>query len=87
MHGASTVSALILFAFEFTILLVHALATGAKYVLHLCDTRMEGRWANKPLFMFAVEFVSDLARLLLYLVFFGAVAVYVLRFAVHLRPV
>jgi E3 ubiquitin-protein ligase synoviolin len=43
-----------------------------KYLLLVIDNRLEGRWANKSTWMFYLEFTSDLVRLFLYVIFFGA---------------
>jgi hypothetical protein len=41
---ASLPSVLILFGFEYAILGVHAVATLARYTLHLIDARIDGTW-------------------------------------------
>jgi hypothetical protein len=52
-------------------------ATVAKYCLYLLDARWEGRWANKSLVLFAIEFSADLMNLALYIAFFMVVTAYV----------
>ena len=52
---------------------VFPLSLCIRYILHLIDARWDGRWTNKPLLLFAVEFLADFVRLFLYLVFAGAV--------------
>jgi hypothetical protein len=80
LRNQGQISTLILFAFEFTILFVGCGGVCGKYIIHLVDLRMDGRWANKSLCLFAIEFVSDIARLLLYITFFGVVSLYVFIF-------
>lgn len=54
-----------------------AIATGLKYALLCIDSSMEGRWENKSAWMFFLEFIADLVRLFLYLLFFMIICTYV----------
>lgn len=59
----------ILFVFEFTILIVANFGTFAKYLLTLNDARLNGQWHNKSVWMFYLDFTTELIRLFLYLIF------------------
>ena len=61
---------LVLFAFEFTVLLIELVSDFVRYVFHVIDLYLEGRWEAKGLFSFYNEQVSDLCQLTLYLAFF-----------------
>jgi hypothetical protein len=63
---------------QYLILFVGNAATVAKYGLYLLDARWDGRWANKSLFLFAIEFSADLLHLALYIAFFMVITAYVL---------
>lgn len=58
---------------QFLILSVIIVSTALKYVLVSIDNRMQGRWANKSSYLFYLEFLTELTRLFLYLVFFMVV--------------
>ncbi|DAZ99105.1 TPA: hypothetical protein N0F65_008410 [Lagenidium giganteum] len=66
----------ILFGFEFLILFVTLVAIFLRYVLYVIDARMEGTWTNKFTYLFYLELVSEIIKLLVYLVFFMLIFTY-----------
>ncbi|KAJ1927987.1 E3 ubiquitin-protein ligase hrd1 [Tieghemiomyces parasiticus] len=74
LNGA--LSILVVFGFEFAILLTSLQSTIAKYVIYAVEQRRPGHWESKPMYIFAVELVSDLLQLLLYLAFFALITSY-----------
>ena len=69
-------SVLLLFAFEYTILLTSLAAAAVKYGLHAADSWAEGGWEGKGVAVFYLELVTDLVNLLVYLAFFLIVFAY-----------
>ncbi|CAI5708405.1 unnamed protein product [Peronospora destructor] len=69
-------SVCILFGFEFLILMVTIAATFLRYVLYVVDSRMDGDWANKFTYLFYLELVSEVAKLVVYLIFFMLIFTY-----------
>ncbi|KAJ2822631.1 E3 ubiquitin-protein ligase hrd1, partial [Coemansia furcata] len=67
---------MIVFGFEYALLLARFMATGAKFVLNVIDLARGGEWEDKQTLVFYVELVYDLARLVVYLFFFAAVMTY-----------
>ncbi|TDH71763.1 hypothetical protein CCR75_001793 [Bremia lactucae] len=63
-------SVFILFGFEFLILTITIAATILRYLLHIVDSRMDGAWTNKFTYLFYLELVSEITKLVVYLVFF-----------------
>ncbi len=61
---------LVLFAFEFTVLLIELCSDFVRYVFHAIDLRMDGRWDSKGLYSFYNELVTDMCQLTVYLAFF-----------------
>ena len=43
-------------------------ATFLRYVLYVVDSRMDGAWTNKFTYLFYVELVSEVTKLVVYLV-------------------
>ncbi|KAL2915351.1 E3 ubiquitin-protein ligase hrd1 [Polyrhizophydium stewartii] len=66
-------SMIVVFAFEYTILLVLVVSVLAKYILHTIDLRSEAHWDDKSMYFFYVELFSDFFKLVSYVVFFGVV--------------
>ncbi|KAI9914341.1 hypothetical protein PsorP6_006885 [Peronosclerospora sorghi] len=69
-------SVFILFGFEFFILFVTVVATFLRYVLYVVDSRMDGTWTNKFTYLFYLELVSEILKLVVYLVFFMLIFTY-----------
>ncbi|CAI5739488.1 unnamed protein product [Hyaloperonospora brassicae] len=69
-------SVIILFGFEFLILLVTIVATSLRYVLYAVDSRMDGSWTNKFTYLFYLELVSEVVKLVVYLIFFMLIFAY-----------
>lgn len=67
---------LVLFAFEFTVLLIDLSSDFVRYVFHVIDLRMDGRWDDKGLYSFYNELVTDMCQLTIYLAFFLYVNTY-----------
>ncbi|KAJ2899423.1 E3 ubiquitin-protein ligase hrd1 [Coemansia aciculifera] len=67
---------MIVFGFEYALLLARFMATAAKFVLNSIDLARGGEWEDKQPLMFYVELVYDLARLVVNLFFFIAVMTY-----------
>lgn len=67
---------LVLFAFEFTVLLIELCSDFVRYVFHAIDLRMDGRWESKGMYVFYNELVTDLCQLTVYLAFFLYVHIY-----------
>uniref|UniRef100_K3WJK4 RING-type E3 ubiquitin transferase n=1 Tax=Globisporangium ultimum (strain ATCC 200006 / CBS 805.95 / DAOM BR144) TaxID=431595 RepID=K3WJK4_GLOUD len=63
-------SVFILFGFEFLILFITLVAIFLRYVLYVVDSRMDGTWTNKFTYLFYLELVSEIVKLVIYLVFF-----------------
>ncbi|KAJ2768618.1 E3 ubiquitin-protein ligase hrd1 [Coemansia nantahalensis] len=61
---------LIVFGFEFALLLVRLAATTAKLALNAAEVVRGGEWDNKATYVFYVDLLDDLCRLLVYLGFF-----------------
>lgn len=43
-------------------------ATFLRYVLYVVDSRMDGAWTNKFTYLFYLELVSEVTKLVVYLV-------------------
>lgn len=69
-------SVFILFGFEFLILLVSLIAIFLRYVLYVIDARMDGNWTNKFTYLFYLELISEICKLVIYLVFFMLIFTY-----------
>lgn len=61
---------LVLFAFEFTVLLIELCSDFVRYIFHAIDLRLDGRWDSRGLYSFYNELVTDLCQLTVYLAFF-----------------
>ncbi|KAK9370170.1 hypothetical protein V1509DRAFT_328391 [Lipomyces kononenkoae] len=73
-HGPSM---MVMFAFEFAILVTTAMATAGRYVLSLIELRIVARsnddidgWERKGEFLFYLDLVTDFVKLFIYLGFF-----------------
>eukprot|EP00286_Rhodomonas_abbreviata_P018742 CAMPEP_0181301132 /NCGR_PEP_ID=MMETSP1101-20121128/7259_1 /TAXON_ID=46948 /ORGANISM="Rhodomonas abbreviata, Strain Caron Lab Isolate" /LENGTH=336 /DNA_ID=CAMNT_0023406413 /DNA_START=442 /DNA_END=1448 /DNA_ORIENTATION=+ len=69
-------SFLLLFAFEYVILVSDVVSTFFKYVLYMIDIRRHGRWSNKAVYLFYLNLITDLFQLFVYLIFFSIVLSY-----------
>lgn len=67
---ASSGTMLVLFAFEFTVLLIELVSNVVRYVLHIVDLYLESRWEAKGLYSFYNELLSDMCHLAVYVAFF-----------------
>ncbi|KAJ3098248.1 E3 ubiquitin-protein ligase hrd1 [Phlyctochytrium planicorne] len=66
-------SMMIIFGFEYTILISLIFSVSAKYVLHTIDLRGEHPWENKSMYIFYLELVVDFFKLITYFLFFAIV--------------
>ncbi|KAH9244589.1 hypothetical protein BASA81_017996 [Batrachochytrium salamandrivorans] len=66
-HGPTM---MILFAFEYSIMLVVICSIFTKYILHSIDLQNETPWEEKSIYFFYVELTVDFLKLLGYSVFF-----------------
>lgn len=73
---ASRGTMLILFVFEFTVLLIELISDVIRYVFHAIDLYLEGRWEGKGLFSFYSELVTELCQVCVYVVFFIYVTIF-----------
>ncbi|KAJ3414705.1 E3 ubiquitin-protein ligase synoviolin [Chytridiales sp. JEL 0842] len=69
-------SMMIIFGFEYTILVTSVLSTLMKYILHTIDLRRENPWEEKTMYLFYVDLVVDFFKLLTYFAFFAVVVHY-----------
>ncbi|KAJ1978928.1 hypothetical protein H4R34_003025 [Dimargaris verticillata] len=67
-------SILVVFGFEFAILLVMLLATVAKYTIYTLDRQRADSWDSKSMCIFFVDLAADFLQLILYLGFFALIA-------------
>ncbi|KFH67493.1 hypothetical protein MVEG_06225 [Podila verticillata NRRL 6337] len=61
---------MIMFGFEYTLLVTNLMASFGKYVLHTIDMRREEPWENKSMLLFYLDLVADFVKLVTYLIFF-----------------
>lgn len=61
-------SVFILFGFEFLILLITLIVIFLRYVLYVIDARRDGNWAYKFTYLFYLELISEIIKLVLYMV-------------------
>lgn len=69
-------SMMILFGFEFLILLATVVSTAAKFIINVIDSRQQGTWERKGAIILYLEVITDIFQLLVYLVFFGLIITY-----------
>lgn len=69
-------SVLILFGFEFGVLVINVLNLFARYILHLIDMRFTNGLVSKGLYVMLVDLICDALRFLTYVAFFCLVFVY-----------
>jgi E3 ubiquitin-protein ligase synoviolin len=63
-------SMMILFAFEYALLLISIISMMIKYSLNCYDLYLEGQWESKGVITLYVDFVIDIVQLILYVAFF-----------------
>jgi E3 ubiquitin-protein ligase synoviolin len=73
VHGRS---AIILFGFEFGLLLVYMLNLTVRFIIQIVDSLSEQEITSKGLYLMLVDMVCEIIKLLTYLAFFGLVFVY-----------
>ncbi|KAJ2297064.1 hypothetical protein IWW54_006848 [Coemansia sp. RSA 2705] len=67
---------MIVFGFEYALLLVCFAATAAKFVLNAIDISRGGEWEDKATYVFYVDLADDLAKLIVYVGFFFTLTTY-----------
>ncbi|KAG0342850.1 E3 ubiquitin-protein ligase hrd1 [Podila humilis] len=80
MHAATEVmtkepNMMIMFGFEYMLLVTNLMASFGKYVLHTIDMRREEPWENKSMLLFYLDLVADFVKLVTYLVFFMVILI------------
>lgn len=66
-------SMMIIFGFEYTILVTLMSSVIIKYIIHSMDLRNEQPWENKSMYIFYVDLVVDFCKLVTYFLFFAIV--------------
>ncbi|KAI7871734.1 hypothetical protein BDF14DRAFT_1873318 [Spinellus fusiger] len=61
---------MIMFGFEYTILICIMMSIIGKYVLNIIDMRSEEPWEGKSIFVFYLDLITDFFKLVTYIVFF-----------------
>ncbi|KAJ1840612.1 E3 ubiquitin-protein ligase hrd1, partial [Coemansia sp. RSA 486] len=74
---------MVVFAFEYMLLLVRFMSTCARFVLNTVDISRNGEWEEKQSFVFYVELIHDAAKFLIYLGFFCTLTLYY-RLPIHI---
>ncbi|KAJ2856174.1 E3 ubiquitin-protein ligase hrd1 [Coemansia erecta] len=74
---------MIVFAFEYMLLLVRFTSTFAKFILNAVDIGRDGEWEEKQSLVFYVELVHDAVKFLVYLGFFCTLTLYY-RLPIHI---
>ena len=69
-------SVLLLFGFEYTILLVQLIAMYINYIVHCIDKRYNNEWKYKSIILLYVDILTDLMKLILYIGFFAIICTY-----------
>jgi E3 ubiquitin-protein ligase synoviolin len=73
VHGRS---AIILFGFEFGLLLVYMINLTVRFAIQIVDSLSETEITSKGLYLMMIDMVCEIVKLLTYLTFFGLVFVY-----------
>ncbi|KAI8977428.1 hypothetical protein BDF20DRAFT_820497 [Mycotypha africana] len=63
-------SMMIIFGFEYTILICSILSTIGRYIINLIDMRTEQTWEGKSMYIFYLDLITEFFKLVTYLVFF-----------------
>ncbi|RCH89324.1 E3 ubiquitin-protein ligase hrd1 [Rhizopus stolonifer] len=63
-------SMMIMFGFEYTILICIIASTIGKYIINIIDMRSEQTWEGKSMFVFYLDLVTDFFKLITYSLFF-----------------
>ncbi|RKO83984.1 hypothetical protein BDK51DRAFT_26157, partial [Blyttiomyces helicus] len=74
---------MIIFGFEYTILISLNVSTFVKYVLHTIDLRGERPWEDKPMYIFYLDLVVDFFKLVTYFLFF-IIVVHLIGMPLHI---
>ncbi|KAI9331687.1 hypothetical protein DFJ73DRAFT_963673 [Zopfochytrium polystomum] len=69
-------SMMIIFGFEYMILVTLMVSTIIKYIIHSIDLVSEHPWENKSMYLFYVDLVVDFFKLVTYMFFFGIIVNY-----------
>ncbi|KAI8381165.1 uncharacterized protein BYT42DRAFT_495224 [Radiomyces spectabilis] len=66
-NGANT---MVMFGFEYTILICDILSTIGKYTLNVIDMRSDETWEEKSMWIFYVDLITDFFKMITYIIFF-----------------
>jgi hypothetical protein len=69
-------SMMLLFGFEFLLLLSTVVSTTIKFTINLIDSRRETAWEGKGGLLLYLEFATDIFQLVVYLLFFAIIMNY-----------
>ncbi|KAJ3092439.1 Dynein heavy chain 3, axonemal [Quaeritorhiza haematococci] len=69
-------SMMIIFGFEYTILVSLIVSTFIKYILHTIDLRRNTPWEDKSMYIFYLDLIVDFFKLVTYFMFFAIVVHY-----------
>jgi hypothetical protein len=67
---------MVMFGFEYTILICTILSTVGKYVINVVDMRTEEQWEGKSMYVIYLDLLTDFFKLVTYLVFFCIICYY-----------
>ncbi|KAF7722395.1 E3 ubiquitin-protein ligase hrd1 [Apophysomyces ossiformis] len=67
---------MIMFGFEYTILICTMLSVVGRYILNVIDMRSEEPWENKSMYVFYLDLVTEFFKLITYLVFFLFICIF-----------
>ncbi|ORZ11572.1 hypothetical protein BCR42DRAFT_332576 [Absidia repens] len=67
---------MIMFGFEYTIMLCSILSSICKYTLNVIDLRSQEPWEGKSMYVFFVDLLTDFLKLVTYIVFFVIICFY-----------
>jgi hypothetical protein len=67
---------MILFGFEFGLLIVSVFSIISRYILHVIDSRLTSGLASKGLYIMLVDLICDAMKFVTYVFFFCLVFVY-----------
>ncbi|RKO95806.1 hypothetical protein CAUPRSCDRAFT_8841, partial [Caulochytrium protostelioides] len=73
LHGPSM---LIIFGFEYSLLLTHLMTSTTKFIFHTIEIRRQEPWDEKRYYLFYVDLIADFLKLGAYMVFFALVVHY-----------
>ncbi|ORY99143.1 hypothetical protein BCR43DRAFT_455635 [Syncephalastrum racemosum] len=67
---------MVMFGFEYAILICTVLSTVGKYVINVVDMRSEEQWEGKSMYVIYLDILTDFFKLVTYLIFFCIICYY-----------